>query len=374
MAIPQYRSNELPKRRLSAVVYCEANFGKLDGKTANGLVRHSELYEISSVIDSEKAGLDAGAVLSDQPNAIPICRDLAEAIEYAGAVPDTFIYGVAPDSGLLASHERPVILKAINLGMNIVAGLHEFLSEDAEFAALSAERNVSILDVRKPPPRRELSTFTGRVHAVSCPRIAVLGTDCAIGKRTTAIILNQALKNYGLNSVLIGTGQTSLIQGVRYGVALDAIPAQFCAGALEAAIVDAYQCEEPDVIVIEGQGSLSHPAFSTSSFILRGGCPNGVVLQHSPRRRTRCDFEQMQVPTVESEVNLIETFAQTKVIGLGINHEHMTPSEVLVEIEKYQARLGIPATDPLTMSPSHLVNMVISAFPALRIKSSVRPS
>ena len=111
----------------------------------------------------------------------------------------------------------------------------------------------------------------------TCPRIAVLGTDCAIGKRTTANILTKALNDRGIKTVMIGTGQTGLIQGARYGVALDAIPSQFCAGELEATIVEAFENENPDVIIIEGQGSLSHPAFSSTSFILRGSCPNGVV-------------------------------------------------------------------------------------------------
>ena len=127
--------------------------------------------------------------------------------------------------------------------------------------------------------------FTGRINNVTCPRIAVLGTDCAIGKRTTATVLTQALNDSGIKAVMIGTGQTGLIQGARYGVALDAIPSQFCAGELEAKVVEAFENESPDVIIIEGQGALSHPAFSSSAFILRGSCANGVVLQHAPKRK-----------------------------------------------------------------------------------------
>ena len=367
MSAPPRASGE-QQRVATAVVYCEANFGAIDGKTANGLVRHSEKYEILSVIDSEKVGLDAGVVLGDEPNAIPICRDLADALAHAGEVPDYYIFGMAPSSGMLSTHERGLVLEAIDLGMNIVNGLHEFLNDDPEFAAASAARNVEILDVRKPRAKKDLRTFSGRIAEVTCPRIAVLGTDCAIGKRTTATILTRALNDCGVKAVMVGTGQTGLIQGARYGVSLDAVPSQFCSGELEATIVEAFEGEDPDVIIIEGQGALSHPAYSTSSFILRGCCPDVVVLQHAPGRTHRCDFAQMAMPMPATEINLIQTFADTKVIGLTINHENMTDAEVDAAIMLYEWELGIPATDALTRSPTHLVEMVLSAFPELEEK------
>jgi uncharacterized NAD-dependent epimerase/dehydratase family protein len=349
----------------TAVVYCEANFGAIDGKTANGLVRHSEKYKILSVIDSQKAGLDAGELLDGVPSAIPICRDLAESLAHAGGVPDYFIFGKAPASGMLSSEERSLVLEAMRLGMNVVNGLHEFLSDDPEFAAVSLASNVSILDIRKPRPKKELRMFSGRIAEVTCPKIAVLGTDCAIGKRTTATILTRALNDRGIKAVLVGTGQTGLIQGARHGIALDAVPSQFCSGEMEAAVVEAFEAESPDVIIVEGQGALSHPAFSTSSFILRGSWPDGVVLQHAPARVHRCDFENMAMPTPATEIHLIQTFADTKVIGLTINHENMTEIEIEAAIHRYEHELGIPATDALSRSPERLVEMVLSAFPQI---------
>jgi uncharacterized NAD-dependent epimerase/dehydratase family protein len=356
------------RRLATAIVYCEANFGAVDGKTANGLVRHSERYEILSVIDSEKAGLDAGAVLGEEPNAIPVCRDLAEAVADAGGIPDYFILGMAPSSGLLSTHERGVALEAISAGMNVINGLHEFLNDDPEFAAAGAASNVEILDVRKPRAKKDLRTFSGRIAEVTCPRVAVLGTDCAIGKRTTATILTRALNDRGVHAVMVGTGQTGLIQGARYGIALDAIPSQFCSGEMEAAVVEAFEGENPDVIIIEGQGALSHPAYSTSAFILRGSQPHGVVLQHAPGRITLSDFRKVAMPTAATEINLIETFADTKVIGLTINHENMTDTEVTAAIARFEADLGIPSTDALTRSPERLVEMVVAAFPQLEGK------
>ena len=357
-------------RKATAIVYCEGNFGSIDGKTANGLVRHSEVYEILSIIDREQDGRDAGDILDGTRNGIPIYRDLETALEHTESIPDYFIFGIALASGMLSPSERKIVLTAMERGMSIVNGLHEFLNDDPEFAAACVRFNVHIRDVRKPRDKKDLSVFSGRISEVKCPRIAVLGTDCAIGKRTTATILISALKKYRIKAVMISTGQTGLIQGAKYGVALDAVPSQFCAGELEATIVEAYENEDPDVIVIEGQGALSHPAYSTSSFILRGSCPQGVLLQHAPGRRHRCDFEQMPMPAPASEIELIQTFSDTKVIGLTLNHENITDNQVSVAILKYQKQLGIPVTDALARPPRRLAEMVLSAFPQIGGKVS----
>jgi uncharacterized NAD-dependent epimerase/dehydratase family protein len=126
----QFCAIEGTPRVATAIVYCEGNFGEIDGKTANGLIRRSEKYRILSVIDSEKAGLDTGMVLDNAPNAIPICRNLTDSLAQAERVPDFFILGMAPSSGMLSKHERGIILEAMSHGMNIVNGLHEFLNED----------------------------------------------------------------------------------------------------------------------------------------------------------------------------------------------------------------------------------------------------
>ena len=350
----------------TAIVYCEANFGEADGKTANGLVRHSENYRIIAVIDSRHCGKDAGTVLDGIPNGIPICRDLADATACVEGMPNCFIFGMAPSSGMLSQFERRVALDAMAQGMDIVNGLHEFLSEDDEFIAASISNNVQILDVRKPADKTTLKTFTGNIADVTCPVIAVLGTDCAIGKRTTASILTKAFNDRSVKTVMVSTGQTGLIQGARYGVALDAIPSQFCSGELEAAVITAFVSEKPDLIVVEGQGALSHPAFSTSAFILRGSQPDSVILQHAPGRTHRCDFDEMRMPEPADEVRLIECFADTRVIGLTINHENMSKQEVASDCKKYAHELGFPALDPLSDTPEDLIEMVVNAHTHLR--------
>lgn len=349
----------------TAVVYCEGQFGEQDGKTANGLVRHSERYQILSVIDSRRAGVDAGELIDGTRNGIPVLASLAEALAHAGRVPDYLVCGLAPADGLLSGDQRVVLLDGMARGMHIINGLHEFLNDDAEFVAAASIARVTITDVRRPRDKRDLHLFSGRIFDVTCPRIAVLGTDGAIGKRTTATLLVQALNACGINAVMVGTGQTTLIQGGKYGVALDAIVPQFCSGEVEHQVVAAFEAEDPDVIVVEGQGALSHPAYLTSGHILRGSRPAGVIVQHAPKRKVLGDFPMMPMPTAASEIALIEAFADTRVIGVTINHEDMTLPELEEAIADHELRLGLPVTDPLTRPGEHLVEMVLRAFPEL---------
>jgi uncharacterized NAD-dependent epimerase/dehydratase family protein len=358
----------IPTVRSTAIVYCEGHFAGPDGKTAHGLVRHCEAYTISAVIDSECAGMDAGMVLDGVFRGIPIVCSLEEAKDLPGAVPDTFIYGMAPADGLFRVEDRQVLRHAMAAGLNLVSGMREFLTDDPEFLAVAARHQVTIRDVRRPAPLKDLKLFDGSISRARCLRIAVLGTDGAIGKRTTATLLVQALQAHGIKAVLVNTGQTGLIQGGRFGVPLDAIPSQFCSGEVEAAVVEAYESEQPDVIVIEGQGALSHPAYLSSSFILRGCQPQAVILQHAPARRCLSDFPFLPMPSPASEIRLIEAFAPTRVIGLTINHEGMNDAELTAAIALYEAELDIPVTDAVSRPGSSLVAMVVRAFPELSVE------
>jgi len=350
----------------TAVVYCERNFKQIDGKTANGLVRHSQAYRILSVIDSKFGGHDSGQVLDNVRNGIPVVEDLEAAATREVIIPDTLIYGMAPSTGKMSPADREVVLDAIALGMNIVSGLHEYLGDGPEIKGAADTANVTIRDIRKPRPSKDMRLFDGSVSEVKAIRIAVLGTDCAIGKRTTATILARELNARGIKTVLVGTGQTGLMQGAKYGVAMDAVPPQFCCGELERVIVAASHGDDPDVILIEGQGALSHPAFCTSAFILRGSQPHAVILQHAPKRAHRCDFPAMPMPGPKSEIALIEAFADTRVIGITLNHEAMTGTEVDCAIDSLSKDLGVPVTDALTRPEVHLSDMVLAGFPQLR--------
>jgi uncharacterized NAD-dependent epimerase/dehydratase family protein len=171
----------------TAIIYCEGAFGTPTGKTANGLVRHTARYEIVGVVDRVQAGRDAGEVLDGQARGIRIFSSVAEAIEIVPKRPQYFVIGLAPDGGKLPQDAREAVKQAIQAGMNVDSGLHEFLSEDAEFAALAEKHGVAIRDVRRTPPRSQLHFFTGKIEEVKALKLAVLGTDSAIGKRTTAV-------------------------------------------------------------------------------------------------------------------------------------------------------------------------------------------
>lgn len=349
----------------TALVYCENQFGRADGKTATGLVRHSDIYTIVGVIDSSFAGRDAGEVLGGKPNGIPIFADLDHALRELPKTPDCYIYGKAPLEARISPAERLLILEAMEAGMDIVNGLHQFFTDDAEFVQAAANNGVRIKDIRKPPRLRDLHVFTGQIAEVNVPVIAMLGTDCACGKMTTAVELNAALNDAGISCVLVATGQTGMMQGAKYGAPIDALPSQFVIGEIENAVISAFENEHPDIILIEGQSAVSHPAFMSSVGILKGSMPAGVILQHPPARRFRCDFPDLPMPSVESEIKLIEAVALTSVVAITLSHEGMTPAEVLQTIAKYETDLGVPTTDVLTQGCDKLVRALVQCFPQI---------
>ncbi|MFC1475862.1 DUF1611 domain-containing protein [Candidatus Zixiibacteriota bacterium] len=353
-----------------ALVYCENEFGKIDGKVANGLARHSEKYDILGVIDSTKAGLDTGEYLDGIINGIPAFPSINDAIEKLSFVPEYFIYGIASQAAYLDQEQRAVILGAMKTGMNFINGLPEFFTEDEEFIRKAIEYRVHIYDMRKAPQRKYLHNFSGHIHEVTTPVIVVLGTDCAVGKRTTAISIVEALKQVGLNPAFIATGQTGLLQGAKYGIAVDVLTSGFATGEVENAIINAYEKEHPDIIVVEGQGALSHPAYTSSSAIVRGSVPNAIILQHPPKRKNHCDYPDIPMPTLESEIALIEIFSKSKVIAITINHEDMTDAEVKNTIVEYESKNELPTTDVLKFGCDKLINTLFTVFPELQKRAS----
>ena len=282
------------------------------------------------------------------PNGIPVLASLPEAVARAGRVPDYLICGLAPADGLLSPAQRVVLLDGIAQGMHIINGLHDFLNDDAEFVAASLLAGVTITDVRRPKDKKDLKLFSGRIFDVTCPRIAVLGTDGAVGKRTTATLLVQALNDRGVKAVMVGTGQTTIIQGGKYGVALDALVPQFCSGEVEDQVVAAFEGEDPDVIVVEGQGALSHPAYLTSAHILRGSRPAGVIVQHAPKRA--CSVTSRWCRCRRSPAR---SGSSRPSPTPGHRHHrqprgHARRRDRAAAIDEIELELGLPATDPLT--------------------------
>ena len=352
----------------NAIVYCEGQFGKLDGKTANGLVRSSDKYNVVGIIDSTKVGLDAGEFLDGVANNIPVYRDTNDAISKLNYIPDYFIYGIAPLESFLSTDEREIFFKAMRMGMSIVNGMPEFLNDDPEFDKLKSEYGVQILDIRKPPRREDLHLFTGNIYDIKIPIVAVLGTDCAVGKRTTSIELVKALENTGLKVVFLTTGQTGLMQGSKYGIAVDVLSSGFATGEVENEVLKACEKENPDIVIVEGQSAVGHPAFTSSISIIKGACPNAIIVQHPPNRKTRCDFSSFLMPTLESEINLIETISKTKVIAITLNHEDMAFDEIENTIINYEAQFDLPTTDVLSYGCEKLLSKLFEVFPELLVK------
>ena len=341
----------------TALVYCEGAFGTLAGKTAHGLVRFTERYRVVGVIDSALGGRDAGAVLDGVPNGIPIFAGLGEAIAATGGA-DHLVIGLAPYGGKLTARHRADVRRALELSLNVDSGLHEFLADDDELAALAADRGVRIRDVRKPPPTDELHFFSGKIEEVACPRIAVLGTDSSIGKRTTTLLATQALGAAGVRASMVGTGQTAWLQGVRHGVRMDSLVTDFVTGELEHAVHSAFCDEHPDVILVEGQGSLFHPAYASGVAIVAATRPDALLLQHVPGRPTYAGWPQYSIPGLGRQIETLELLADAPVLAITVNPEGIDPEEVPKLLRELESRHERPVLDPLASGLPRLVEAI----------------
>jgi uncharacterized NAD-dependent epimerase/dehydratase family protein len=331
----------------TAIVLCEGSFGNTGGKTAHGLVRHTERYAVRAVIDSTLAGRDAGDVLDGRQAGVPIVRNLDEALTASGGRADYLVVGVATHGGVLPDECRPALAAALRRGLNVDSGLHQFIGDDPEFAALAGASGSRIRDVRRTPPREAMHAFTGTVLKVDAVRLAVLGTDSGVGKRTTAVRLVQALSASGVRAVLIGTGQTAWMQGVRYGIILDSLVNDFVSGEIEHQVCLAYEKERPDVIVIEGQGCLTHPAYPGGFEILAGAQPHAVVLQHAPGREHYDGWPGFPLAGVARERQIIELLGPARVVAITLNHDGLDREAMRHAASACESETGLPCCDPL---------------------------
>lgn len=345
----------------NAIIYCEGSFNTTNGKTAHGLVRFSQRYSILCVIDSKYQGKDSGEILDGKSNSIPIVENLNEAVHLSrdkGISISEFIVGLAPDGGRMPQSAMQVIKEALKLGMNIISGLHDFISEDEELVALARKQGCKLVDIRKPPPRKMLHFFSGKIEQVSSLKIALLGTDSAIGKRTTAWILVQAFRDAGYTSEMIGTGQTAWLQGAKYSIVLDSLVNDFVSGEIEHAVYEAWKNENPHVIILEGQGSLLNPAYPGGFELLAAGRPDFVILQHAPGRIYYDGFPGYRIQQLNHQIQAIEIISGTEVRAITLNHEGMDKEEISRECKKILKETGIPAFDVLENGASDLVDLL----------------
>lgn len=342
-----------------AIVYCEGAFDSPYGKTAHGLVRFTRRYEVAAVIDSRLTGRDAAEFLDGTAKGIPLVAGLADAINSTiaqGRRATHFVVGLAPDGGVLGTSTRAAVTEAIEAGLNVDSGLHQFLSDDEEIQALADAKGVTLRDVRKPPPRSELHFFCGKIQQVDCTVVAILGTDSGIGKRTTAWILVQALERAGIAAEIVGTGQTAWMQGARYGLVLDSVVNDFVAGEIEHAVWSAWNQQRPRVIVIEGQGSLMHPAYPGGFEILGAARPDAVILQHAPGRREYDGFEGFPLHPVEQQIQAIELVSGRPVVAVALNHQGLDPTGMEAARTRIAATTGLVVVDPLRDDAGALIH------------------
>ncbi|MCA9570125.1 MAG: DUF1611 domain-containing protein, partial [Myxococcales bacterium] len=296
---------------------------------------------------------------------IPVVPDLAAALADAdarGITPTHLVIGMAPDGGRLPAGGRDCVKAALESGLDVDCGLHDFLTEDPEIAPLADDLGRRLRDIRKPPHRRDLHHFSGRIEEVRSLKVALLGTDSAVGKRTTAWILVHALEARGRSVEMIGTGQTGWLQGAKYSMVLDSLVNDFVAGELEHAVVSAWDDRQPEAIVVEGQGSLMNPAYPGGLEILAATRPDAIVLQHAPSRLEYDGFPGYPIQPLSLQIELLERISGKPVVAITVNHEGIARDCIDATCAAIEAEHGRPTVDPLI----HGMDRVIDAIWAAR--------
>jgi uncharacterized NAD-dependent epimerase/dehydratase family protein len=343
----------------NAIVYCEGFFGTTNGKTAHGLVRRTRRYDVVALVDSRHAGKEAGAVLDGRDYGIPIYPDLDSAVaesRKAGKPASYFVNGITPDGGAVSPETRAAAKRALELGLNVDSGAHDFLSDDPELVKLAEAKKLRIRDVRKTPGRKELHFFSGKIEEVKCLKVAMLGTDSAVGKRTTAWILVEALEKAGFAAEMVGTGQTAWMQGARYSIILDSLINDFVSGEIEHAVWSAWNDSKPDVIVIEGQGSLMNPAYPGGFEIMAAGRPDVIIMQHPPARKEYDGFPGFKLHDLKTQIEAVELLGGKPVIAIAVNHEDIPVKDIPGIVKRTGESVKLPACDPLTQGGDVLVD------------------
>jgi uncharacterized NAD-dependent epimerase/dehydratase family protein len=341
--------------RKTAAVYTGELFHTTNGKTAHGLIRGPSRYQIVALIDSHSAGRDAGEVLDGQRRGVPTFTDLGSMLQ-ALPRPDYLVVGIATHGGRLPQSLRATLLEALRAGMSLVNGLHEFMTDDPTLVAAAKTSGAELIDVRRPRPTRELHFWSGAIRSVRAPRIAVLGTDCAVGKRTTCHVVQRACEAAGLRAAIVHTGQTGWLQGIPHGFVLDSTPNDFVCGELEHAIVSCDRELSPDLILLEGQSALRNPSGPCGAELLLGGQARGVILQHAPARRFFDGGEEAGclIPPVSEEITLLRLYG-ARVLGLTLDHRDLDEPARAAARARLEAETGLPVVYPLLEGVRRLV-------------------
>ena len=360
-------------RRL--VILAEGEFGPHSAKTAYGVIRYGR-DDVVAVIDSTQVGQSVDAYLPGHD--IPIVASLADAL--AGPVaPDTLLIGIAPTGGKLPAAWRETILDAIAAGLDVRSGLHTFLGDDPEFAAAAAAKGVQIVDYRRPPARME--TAVGRPHGPGKRVLLTVGTDCGIGKMSVALELAAAAGRTGDRATVVPTGQTGMmIEG--WGCAVDRLVSDFAQGTVEWLVEEGESLA--DWVIVEGQGSLDHPAYSSVTLaLIHGATPQAMVMVHKPGLAEH-DFDHLPGASfpiaslpgfIELHERVAGLVAPSKVVAIALNTSLIADADAARRvIAATEAETGLPTDDPYRFGPDRLWAAIRSGVDALPTVTTVAPA
>ena len=333
--------------RPAAVVLAHDHLHTRNAKTTHGLLRGPSRYHLTAVVDPLCAGHDAGDVAYGQPCGVPVVATVAESLALTPR-PSICVIGVATPGGTLPAALRQGILEAADAGLTLVNGLHHLLARDPEIHRHVVAAGGTILDLREPPPVDGLRFWTGEVHSIRALRVAVLGTDCAQGKRTTTILLLDACRRRGLRTEMIYTGQTGWLQGIRHGFIFDATPNDFVCGELEKALLACAADSDPDLILLEGQSGLRNPSGPCGAEFILAGAADGVILQHAPARRYYEGLEELrlEIGPVTEEVELVRLLG-CEVLAITLSHEGLEADAARATCKRIAGETGLTTALPL---------------------------
>lgn len=342
-----------------AIIITNGYLKSSDAKTAHGLIRGSERFNVIGVVDEQYSGQDAGQVLDGQFRDIPVRSSVKAFAEQVQPGTTHGIIGVALHGGRLPEDWHATVAEALAHGITIVNGLHQPLGDDPAFKEVAKNNGAAIIDIRKPHPFDQLHHWSGDIFNVKASTLAVLGMDCAIGKRTTCRWIMEMCVDNGIRTEMIYTGQTGWMQGYKYGFILDATPNDFVPGEIENAIVTCDRETSPELILVEGQSSLRNPFGPCGSEFLISGNVKGVILQHVPFRICFEDLEEMgcQLPPVEDEIKLIEMYG-ARTLAISLNGEGGTPEDLVNYQKDLSNRLGVPVVRPLEEGVEALLDTI----------------
>jgi uncharacterized NAD-dependent epimerase/dehydratase family protein len=345
----------------TACIFTNGKLDQPDAKTAHGLIRGTNRFDIIGVVDENLAGLDAGECLDGHHRGIPVYGSIGELIEKTGVTPSYGIIGVAIAGGRLNDEWQTLLLNAMEQGLSIVNGMHMLLNEIPKFQESALRNGVEIIDIRKPKSFDNLNAWTGKIYAVDTPRLAVLGTDCALGKRTTGRLIEGLCHSADIDAQMIYTGQTGWLQGYSYGFILDATLNDFVSSEIETAILQCDREASPDLILIEGQSCLRNPLGPCGAEIVISGNVKGVILQHAPFRQYYDDLAHVGclLPELQSEIRLMEMYG-TRVLAVTLNGEGATKDQLAAYAQTTQEELGIPVIMPLEEGVQRLLPVIKS--------------